>query len=141
MSNSNERPGVGIATLVINEKGKVLIGRDGRKGESKYGVPGGHWENGETIKQCAKREGKEESGIDCDIEGLVAVYDFYREDKGKNYVTIGMKGRVVAGELKDDPEEDRKEWGWYDPQEALDLDLFTPDRVLIERYLSGVVFE
>ena len=63
MSNSNERPGVGIATLVINEKGKVLIGRDGRKGESKYGVPGGHWENGETIKQCAKREVKEESGI------------------------------------------------------------------------------
>lgn len=136
-----ERPGVGVATLVINENGKVLIGRDARKGESKYGVPGGHWENGETLKECARREVKEESGIDCVILGLITVYDFYREDKGKNYVTIGMKANPRSGEISEDPEEQRTEWDWYDPQEALDLDLFTPDRILIERYISGVVYE
>lgn len=140
MSEHKERPSVGVATVVVRE-GKILIGKDTKKGEAIYGVPGGHWESGETLKECAAREVKEESGVLCDEVALASVYDFYREDKGKSYVTIGMKAKYVSGELTDQHEEGRLDWGWYSSEEALKLNLFPADRILIERYLSGVVYE
>lgn len=134
-----ERPSVGVATVVVKD-GKILIGRDTRKGDEVYGLPGGHWESGESLKDCAAREVKEESGVVCNDVKLISVYDFYREDKQKSYVTIGMKAGYGSGELANQIEEGRMEWAWYVPEEALKLNLFAPDRVLIERYLSGVFF-
>ncbi|MFH1564948.1 MAG: NUDIX domain-containing protein [bacterium] len=135
-----ERPSVGVAVAVVRGD-KILIGRDTRKGELVYGVPGGHWENGETLKECAIREVNEESGVECSDVEIISVYDFYREDKDKSYVTIGMKAKYLSGDLKDLVKEGRLEWGWYSVEEALKLNLFPADRVLIERFASGVVFE
>lgn len=138
-TTSKERPSVGVATVIIRD-GKILIGKDTKKGEAVYGVPGGHWESGETLKECALREVEEESGIHCQEPDLISVYDFYRADKQKSYVTIGMKAEYQDGELRDKLDEGRLEWAWYTPEEALGLNLFAPDRILIERYLSGTIF-
>ena len=140
MSEHKERPSVGVAVVVVKD-GEVLIGKDTRKGEAMYGVPGGHWESGETIKECAMREVKEESGVVCGDVSPTSVYDFWREDKGKSYVTIGMKAIFMSGDLTDQHEEGRLDWDWYSPEEALKLNLFPADRILIERYLSGTVYE
>ncbi|MEN9558144.1 MAG: nucleotide triphosphate diphosphatase [Candidatus Parcubacteria bacterium] len=134
-----ERPSVGVATVVVKD-GKILVGRDTRKGEDVYGVPGGHWESGESLTECAIREVQEESGVKCGEVKLISVYDFYRPDKEKSYVTIGMRGVYESGELANQAEEGRMEWGWYTPEEALALHLFAPDNVLIERYLSGMIY-
>ena len=132
-------PSVGVAVVVVKDS-RILLGRDDRKGDV-YGVPGGHWESGESLKECGQREVKEESGVVCDEPSLISVYDFYRSDKDKSYVTIGMKAAYVSGELTDLPEEKRSEWKWYDPNEALKLNLFPADKVLIERYLSGKIYD
>ncbi|MFA6100313.1 MAG: NUDIX domain-containing protein [Patescibacteria group bacterium] len=141
MSNNNEssRPSVGVATVVVKD-GKILLGKDTRKGEV-YGVPGGHWESGESLKECAAREVKEESGVTCVNPTLISVYDFYREDKGKSYISIGMKADYASGELIDLHDEGRLDWDWYLIDEALKLNLFPPDRVLIERFVSGKIYE
>jgi len=138
MEAPKERPVIGVATVVVKE-GKILIGRDSRKGDV-YGVPGGHWESGESLKEGAMREVKEESGVACKNLALISVYDFYREDKQRSYVSIGIKAEYESGELTDNHEEGRMEWDWYAPEAALKLNLFAPDRILIERYLSGVIF-
>jgi len=142
MSSNDElnRPSVGVATVVTKDN-RILIGKDTRKGDAVYGVPGGHWESGETLKECAIREIKEESGAICSNVQLISVYDFYREDKGKSYVTIGMKADYLSGDLKDLHEEGRLDWDWYTTDDALKLNLFPADRVLIERFISGVVFD
>lgn len=143
MTNSGtekSKPSLGVATVVVRD-GSILIGKDTRKGDATYGVPGGHWESGETLKECAMREVKEESGIICREIQLISVYDFYRRDKAKSYVTIGMKAKFDGGELCDQIEEGRLQWAWISPAEALELNLFAPDRILVERYLSGVIFE
>jgi len=138
--NKPKRPSVGVATVVIKD-GKIAIGRDTHKGETTCGVPGGHWETGETLKECAEREVKEESGVAIKNIQLISVYDFYRPDKEKSYVTIGMKADYVSGEFSDLEKEGRLNWKWYTPEEALKLDLFPADKILIGRYLSGVIFE
>lgn len=139
-NKENNRPVVGVSIVIIKD-GKILIGEDARKGEALFGVPGGHWESGETLKECAIREAKEESGAVCSNMRLISVYDFYREDKKKSYVSIGMAADFQNGKLRDLPEEGRLNWDWYKPKEALKLKLFLPDRILIERYLSGIIFE
>jgi ADP-ribose pyrophosphatase YjhB (NUDIX family) len=135
-----ERPTVGVAAIVIKDD-KILIGRDTRKGENLYSVPGGHWESGETLKECAAREVKEESSIICNNIQLISVFDFFREDKQKSYVTIGMKADYSSGVASDYLDEGRLEWNWYSSQEALKLNLFAPDKILIERYLSNKIYE
>jgi ADP-ribose pyrophosphatase YjhB (NUDIX family) len=140
MADEIKRPSVGVATVVVKDE-KILIGKDTRKGDAVYGVPGGHWENGETLKQCAIREVKEESGIDCGNVDLISLYDFYREDKDKSYITVGMKANFISGNPTDHYVEGRLDWAWYTPENALGLNLFPADRVLIERYRSGIIFE
>lgn len=103
------RPSIGVATVVVNNN-QILIGKDTRKDEAVYGVPGGHWETGESLKECAAREVLEESGVKCDDVQLISVYDFYREDKQRNYVTIGMKANYDSGELTDLHDEGRLDW-------------------------------
>ena len=129
------RPSVGVATIVIKNR-EILVGDD-PKG---IGVPGGHWENGETLRECAAREVAEESGIVCTNIQLISIYDFFRHDKGNSYLTVGMKADYLSGDVRDLLSEGRKNWIWMNPNDALKLKLFPPDRVLIERYLSGVVY-
>jgi 8-oxo-dGTP diphosphatase len=135
----SDRPSIGVA-VVVSKDSKILLGKDARKGDV-YGVPGGHWENGEILRECGMREVKEESGVECTGSELISVYDFFRPDKAKSYVTIGMKAHYASGELSDLASEGRFNWDWYDPEEALRLNLFPADKVLIQRYLSGVVYE
>ena len=139
LHSTKERPSVGIAILVIKNH-KILLGKDLRKGDV-FGVPGGHWESGETLKECAIREVREESGVICKNPTLVSLYDFYREDKGRSYVTIGMRADYVSGELANLEEEKRMDWGWYTTEEALKLNLFPPDKILIERFISGTIYQ
>ncbi|MBI9082222.1 MAG: NUDIX domain-containing protein [Desulfobacterales bacterium] len=143
--NKERRPFVGVATIVVKNS-KILIGESCGKGSGffYYGVPGGHLENNESLIQCAKREVSEEAGILIDNINLISVYDFYRKEKNRSYVTIGMKADWFSGIPHDHDDECsfRKNWQWYLPDEALHLsELFQPDRVLIERFLSGIIYE
>ncbi len=130
-----DTPRVGIQVLVV-KKGKVLIGRDDKKGKDVYGVPAGHWESNETLKEGAIREVKEESGIICNKLKLISVYDFFRKDKGVRYVSIGYVAQYVGGQLKNNLEEKRLDWSWVNPKKALKFNLYPAGRVLVEKFLS-----
>jgi len=133
-------PSVGVAVVVW--KGDfILLGEDhGGKGpDMVYGVPGGHWESGESLSEAARREVLEEAGIVVDDLSLASVHDFYRPDKSKSYVTIGFAAKWRSGEPQDESEVTRKRWAWYS-LEALPEPLFPPDKILIERFRSGLVF-
>ncbi len=52
-----------------------------------------------------------------------------------------MKADYLSGDLTDLQDEGRLDWSWYSTADALKLNLFPADRVLIERFISGVIFE
>lgn len=126
-----QRPGIGVAVVIFRD-GKILIGEDFTKGEvAVYGVPGGHWESGESLAEAARREVMEEAGIAIKNMKLVSIYDFYRPDKNKSYVTIGFSADYDSGELRDEGES-RKNWKWIPPEEIPET-TFEPDKILINR--------
>ncbi|MFH1275875.1 MAG: NUDIX domain-containing protein [Candidatus Woesearchaeota archaeon] len=133
-------PGIGVAVVVFKD-GKILLGEDLGKGkEVVFGVPGGHWDHGETIAEAARREVFEEAGIKIKNLKLISVYDFFREDKNKNYVSIGFRAEYESGDLKDESELTRKNWQWFDFVE-LPNNLFGPDNVLLSRVENSIIWE
>jgi len=55
---------VGVGVIVVKDD-KVLMGkRIGSHGENSWSFPGGHLEMFESVHECAKREVKEETGIE-----------------------------------------------------------------------------
>jgi 8-oxo-dGTP pyrophosphatase MutT (NUDIX family) len=61
-----------VNVVVTNDAGEVLLIR--RSDNDNWAVPGGAVDLGESVAQAAVRETKEESGIDCQITGVVGIY-------------------------------------------------------------------
>jgi ADP-ribose pyrophosphatase YjhB (NUDIX family) len=61
-----------VNVVVTNDAGEVLLIR--RSDNDNWAVPGGAVDLGESVAQAAVRETREESGIDCQITGVVGIY-------------------------------------------------------------------
>lgn len=61
-----------VNVIVTNEADEILMIR--RSDNDNWALPGGAIDLGESVAQAAIRETKEETGIDCQITGLVGIY-------------------------------------------------------------------
>jgi len=120
-------PKVGIGVMIQNEKGQVLLGlRKGSHGEGEWCFPGGHLEFGETVFDTAKRETKEETGLDVDKFELISIADEMRyiESDGKHYLNVGVKAVYNGGEPQLMEPDKCEKWQWFDldnlPDKILD---------------------
>jgi 8-oxo-dGTP diphosphatase len=62
---------VSAATIVINDQQEILLIKGPRRG---WEMPGGQVEEGESLKDAAIRETKEESGIDVEVLAFCGVF-------------------------------------------------------------------
>lgn len=62
---------VSAATIVLNDEGEILLIKGPHRG---WEMPGGQVEEGESIKEAAIRETKEESGIDVEIVKFCGIF-------------------------------------------------------------------
>jgi 8-oxo-dGTP diphosphatase len=107
-------PMVGVSVLVFND-GKVLLVRRGhepRKG--RWSLPGGVVELGETVRDAARREIREECHIEIEIERTLDVLDrIFKDPDGRvqyHYVLIVLLARYKSGELRADSDIEAAEW-------------------------------
>lgn len=99
---------------VIIEDGKVLLNREIKKdGESKYFMfPGGTVEDfGSPLEETAKREAKEELGIEIEIIKSLRTLLVMRPEKETGAILVHYLAKRI-GEVSPGPE--TVEWGWYD---------------------------
>jgi 8-oxo-dGTP diphosphatase len=134
------RPFVGIGVIVVNPNhhpGCVLISeRISSHGKGGHQLPGGHLEYRESFEECAQRELKEETNIDCSSFKLVHVVNttFSEEDGGsKHYVTLFMKGIINDDStLKCMEPHKNSEWIWTKWEDLKTMKLFAPLRQAVE---------
>lgn len=63
---------LGAAGLVVNSKGQWLVVKKRYGGlHGKWSLPAGFVQGSETIDQAVLREVKEETGIDCELMGMI----------------------------------------------------------------------
>src|SRR5258708_39425974 len=58
--------------IVVNDQDQILMIR--RTDNGNWAVPGGAMDLGESIAEAAIRETEEETGIVCEITGLIGIY-------------------------------------------------------------------
>lgn len=114
-----DRPIVAVGAIVV-ENGRVLMARRGT--EPSYGlwsVPGGAVRLGEDLKTAARREIREELGIDVELTDVTEIMErVTRDAEGRiqyHYVVVDYLARHVHGEPRPSPE--ALEVRWIAPEE------------------------
>jgi len=81
------------------EKGRILLIRRGRNpGRGLWAVPGGKVRFGETMRQTAVRETREETGLEVDVGEPVWVGEVI--EGGHHIVIVDFSATVTGGELR-----------------------------------------
>jgi len=95
-----ENPVVGVAAIVLNENFQVLLGRR-RAGafEDLWCIPCGYLEYHEDVYQGVKREFKEETNLDIEIERVFTVQSNFH-DPHCHSVGIWFLASVCGGEAE-----------------------------------------
>lgn len=136
-------PRVGVGIMIKNGKGEVLLGlRKGSHGSGEWSFPGGHLEFGETVFETAKREVKEETGLDVNEFNLISVADEMRyiESDGKHYLNIGVEG-VYEGGIPSVKEVDKcEEWRWFSLDNLPDK-MFEGTELVIRNYQANMIYQ
>jgi ADP-ribose pyrophosphatase YjhB (NUDIX family) len=99
-------PVVGVGAVVVRE-GRALIVRrahEPRKGE--WSLPGGLLDLGESLVDAARREVREETGLDVEVGPMIETFDrVHRDGEGRiryhfvivDFVCWSREGDAVAG--------------------------------------------
>ena len=109
-----DRPFVGVGVVVWRGDEVLLIERGKSPVSGNWSLPGGKQELGETVREAAHREIKEETGIDIEIVDLLDVVDLVRhDDEGRvrfHYTLVDFTARWRGGELV--PGDDASDARW-----------------------------
>ncbi len=113
-----KRVDVTYVLLYDEKKQKVLMVKNSGSPTSYYTLPGGAVEKGETLQDAARREAKEETGLDVEVGGIFSVSEAFFEEKGHHAVFFTFVGEIIGGEVTINYPEEIEEVVWMDAQEA-----------------------
>ena len=106
-------PSVNVA--VSDDESRLLMIR--RSDNDNWALPGGAMDCGESIADAAVRETKEETGIDCEITGLVGIYTnprhvilYTSNGEVRQECSVVFAARAVAGEPTPSSESSEVRW-------------------------------
>lgn len=103
---------VSAATIVINDKREILLIKGPLRG---WEMPGGQVEEGESLKEAAIRETKEETGIDVEIIKFCGIFQNVR----KSICNTLFLAQPVGGKFTTSSES--LEVGFFPIKEALKM--------------------
>lgn len=91
-------PVVGVAAIIFDEAGRVLLVERGRPpAAGQWTVPGGKLEGRETLAQGVAREVREETGLIVEVGPLACVVERMSDDY--HFVILDYLARVIGGTL------------------------------------------
>lgn len=139
MENTEQRPKVGVGVLVIKD-GHFLLGRRvSSHGAGEYCFPGGHMEYMESFEETAKRETREETGVEIKNVRFL-VLDNLKAYAPKHYVDIGMLADWASGEPVVHEPHKVDSWTWHPLTEPLPTPHFASLKLYLEAYNGGAHF-
>lgn len=119
---------VSVAALVKNDCGQILLVNSPWRG---WEYPGGLIEPGETFETALRREIREETGVEVEIERFVGIC----KNVEKDIVNIDFICRYVSGELT--VSEESTEVVWVTPEQAFEMITFPLTKKRLQNMLSG----
>lgn len=128
-----------VNVVAVNDGGDILMIR--RTDNDNWAVPGGAIDLGESVTQAAVRETVEESGIECEITGIVGIYSdpkhvilYTSNGEVRQEFSILLTARPLRGEPT--PSDESSEVRWVPVSEVRDYTMDRSMRIRINDYLD-----
>ncbi len=109
-------PGVGVGVMVRRPDGKFLLGRragDSRNEIGSWTFPGGAVEFMEKLEDCARREAREEFGIEIRVVRLLKVINHFIPRERQHWVNPIFLAELVSGEPRIMEPNKFSRLGWF----------------------------
>ncbi len=126
MSEYPNRPLIGVGVVVLKADRVLLVRRNKPPRQGGWSLPGGRQRLGETVRETAAREVREEAGLEVEVSALLDVVDaITREADGRiayHYTLVDFLAEWRGGQAR--PGGDAAEVAWADPQTLAPYDLW-----------------
>lgn len=127
MTTARDLPVVGVGVALV-EEGRILLVQRGREpGRGLWAVPGGKVRHGEPMKEAARREMWEETGLEVEVGDVIWVGESI--EGGHHLVLIDFSGVRTGGELRAGDDADDARWVSLDEAAGYPLTLTMYDLV------------
>ena len=134
------RPIVSAHAIVLHGDAILLVRRAHAPGPGRWSVPGGAVELGETIQEAARREVREECGIDVDVTAVADVVDsIIRDERGQvrvHFVVVYLFAGYASGDVR--AGSDAADVLWATRGQLVALDMSPVARRVVERAFDAV---
>jgi 8-oxo-dGTP pyrophosphatase MutT (NUDIX family) len=128
-----------VNVVVVNDAGEILLIR--RSDNGNWALPGGAIDLGESVAQAAIRETKEETGVDCELTGLVGIYTnpkhiilYTSNGEARQEFAIVLIARPTGGNPR--PSNESTEVRWVPSSDARCYGMDRSMRLRIDHYLE-----
>ncbi len=100
--------------LMLIKDGKILMLRRFNTGyeDGNYSLVAGHVDEGESFREAAVREAKEEAGIEIELEDVDVAHIMHRVAFGR--ISIFLTAKKWQGEIKNMEPEKCDDLSWFD---------------------------
>lgn len=108
--------GVGCGALIINDSGETLLVKRTSKTRNEAGFwskPGGGVEFGEKVEDAAKREIKEELGVEIELIKFLGFTNSIMKDENQHWISFNYLAKITGGELKNLEPGKHEEIKWF----------------------------
>jgi 8-oxo-dGTP pyrophosphatase MutT (NUDIX family) len=129
---------VGAAVLIVDDLGRVLLLE--RSDNGCWGPPGGALEPGESVEAAARREVREETGLELGKLELFGVFSgpelYYRYPNGDEVYNVSIVYRAQAPGGSVRLNDEHVKWGFFLPAEISDK-ISPPVRPVIDKFINS----
>lgn len=134
--SGQQHPLIGVGAIVWRGDRVLLVRRGRPPRQDEWSLPGGRQEWGETVGEAARREVREETGVEIEVREVVAVVDLIDRDERDDqirfhYTLIDVLAEWQSGEAM--ARDDAAEVAWVALDELPAYRLWSETERIIRR--------